>query len=280
MTTHEDVGGLVARALALADDEDEDEAYWEIVFELQQRGDRETFDAARALCAGDSDDARCLGVAVLARLGVDDGRPFLEETLPLVLGLCTSSASEDLLAASVQALGQLHDPRSAAAVIARGNHPDATVRLAVAQSAEGVAGEPPAPDVVDAVIALTRDDDRDVRNWATFSLALLFEIDTLAVRDALHARVDDPDEVTVAEAIAGLAARHDPRAPALVLDRLRAATERGFAGPAIAETIVDAAEQLGDPRFIPALATLRVQEDDPDVCERLTEVIAACSEPV
>jgi HEAT repeat protein len=275
-----EVDELVARALALDDDnEQEDEEYWQIVLELQQRGDRETFEAARALCLAEPDDARCLGAAVLAQLGARDGRPFLEESLPLVIGLCREGASDDVLAASLHALGHLQDARAVPSVLAQRRHPDPTVRLAVAQSAEGVAGEPPDPEVVAAVVELSRDEDDDVRNWATFSLALLFEIDTPGVREALHARLDDPDEVTSAEALAGLAARGDPRAPDAVGTRLLAATEGGFSDHAVAELIVDAAELLGDPRFIAALATLREQEDDPDWCERLTEAITSCASP-
>ena len=273
------VDELVSQALALDDDnEDEDDRYWEIVLELQRRGDRETFEAARALCLAEADDARCLGIAVLAQLGSRDGRPFLEETLPLVIGLCHDGASDDVLAASLHALGHLEDARGIRPVLAQRGHRDPTVRLAVAQSAEGVAGEPPDPQIVDAVIELTRDEDDGVRNWSTFSLALLFEIDTPAVREALQERLEDPDEMTAAEALAGLAARGDTRAPDAVLARLLAGIEGGFSEHAVAELVVDAAELLGDPRFIPALATLREQEQDPDWCERLTEAIASCAE--
>jgi HEAT repeats len=266
---------LVARALALDDDdENEDEEYWAIVLELQRRGDRETFAAARALCLDASDDARCLGVAVLAQLGSAEGRPFLEESLPLVSALCAEGgASDDVLAASLHALGHLQDPRGARAVLAQRHHPDPTVRLAVAQAAEGVAGEPPDPAVVAAVIELTRDADDGVRNWSTFSLALLFEVDDPAVREALLARIGDADEATSAEALGGLAARADPRAADGILDRLRGP----FSEQYVADVLVDAAEQLADPRFIPALAMLREQESDPDAYERLSEAIASCA---
>jgi HEAT repeat protein len=266
---------LVARALALdIEDENEDEEYWAIVLELQRRGDRTTFETARTLCLDRSDDARCLGVAVLAQLGLAEGRPFLEQSLPLVSALCGEGASDDVLAASVHALGQLGDPRGGRAVISQRRHPEPTVRLAVAQAAEAVAGEPPDRAVVDAVIELTRDEDDGVRNWSTFSLALLFEVDDQAVREALYARIGDPDEATSAEALGGLAARGDPRAADLVLSRLRGP----FSEPYVAEVIVDAAEQLGDPRFIPALAMLREQETHPDAYERLSDAIAACAE--
>ncbi len=268
---------LVERALVLDDDdESDDDDYWAIVSELQRRGDRATFEAARALCLDDSDDARCLGVAVLSQLGFARGRPFLEESLPLVIALCEQAASEDVLAASLHALGHLQDPRGARAVLARRIHVDATVRLAVAQAAEGVAGEPPAPGVVDAVIDLTGDEDDGVRNWATFSLALLFEVDDPRIRETLHARLDDADATTSAEALAGLAARNDPRAAPALLARLQAAGEPPYAEQYVIDVLVDAAEQLGEPRFIPALAMLREQATHPDAHDRLTDVIATC----
>jgi HEAT repeat protein len=266
---------LVARALALdADDENEDTAYWALVLELQARGDRETFEAARALCLDASDDARCLGLAVLAELGFKQGRPFLEESLPLVGALCVEGESDDVLAAALHAYGHLQDPRGAPGVLAQLRHPDPTVRLAVAQAAEGVAGEPPDRAVVDGVIELTRDDDDGVRNWATFSLALLFEVDDAAVRAALHARLGDTDAATSAEALGGLAARADPGAADAILERLRGPFPEQY----VADVIVEAAERLGDPRFIPGLAMLRERETDPDACERLSEAIAACAE--
>ena len=271
-------GELVERALGLDDeDEHDDDAYWAIVAELQRRGDRETFEAARALCLEDSDAARCLGVAVLSQLGAAAGRPFLEQSLPLVIALCEGAASEDVLAASVHALGHLQDPRGAAAVLAQRRHPDATVRLAVAQAAEGVAGEPPQPAVVDAVVELTRDEDDAVRNWSTFSLALLFEIDDPVIRETLHARIDDDDAATSAEALAGLAARNDPRAGPALLDRLQTAGTPPFPEQYVADVLVDAAELLGDPRFIPALAMLREHATHPDVHARLTDAIATCA---
>jgi HEAT repeat protein len=207
-------GELVEQALALdPDDEQDDDRYWEIVAALQRRGDLETFEAARALCRGASDDARCLGAAVLAQLGPDEEHPFLEESLPLVLALCGDQASEDVLAVAVRALGWLGDPRGAAAVLSHRRHPEVTVRFAVAESADAVAGDPPAAAVVDALVDLARDEDEDVRDRAAFGLLRL----------------------------------------------------------------LDADEDLAAPRFIPALATLREREEDPDMRDRLTDAIARCA---
>jgi hypothetical protein len=54
------------------------------------------------------------------------------------------------------------------------------------------------------VITLTKDDDAANRDWATFILGN-HDIDSPAVRAALVARADDPDERVRAEAIRGLA---------------------------------------------------------------------------
>jgi hypothetical protein len=54
------------------------------------------------------------------------------------------------------------------------------------------------------VITLTTDDDVSNRDWATFILGN-HDLDTPAIREALVARADDPDELVRAEAIRGLA---------------------------------------------------------------------------
>jgi HEAT repeat protein len=252
---------LVARALVLDDDDEaQDEQYWAIVAALQRRGDDEVFEAARELCEEPSDKARCLGVAVLGGIGdAARGRPFLEQSLPLVLELCTDDASEDLLAACLHALGSLEDPRALGAVIAQRRHHDPVVRLAVAHALAPVAEEPPAPAAVAAVMELMRDPDDDVRDWATFSLGTLFELDTPAIRDALVQQLGDRDEGVVAEALAGLAARGDTRGNDVLLARLEAAIARPFDDSHVADLILEAAAQLGDPRFGAALEILRAR---------------------
>ena len=268
---------LIARALLLdGDDENDDEEYWAIVADLQDRGDRRTFEAVRALCLHESDEARCLGVSVLGQLGYDDGRPFLAESVPLVLALCGEGASEDLLAVCMHALGSLGDARGIEPVLAQRDHADPIVRLAVAHAAEGVAGDPPDPRVLDAVIALSADADADVRDWATFSLGSLFEVDTPAVRDALFARIGDADESASAEALAGLSLRRDPRAGDEVMRRLQAAGSQPFDDPHVEDLIVESAARLGDPRFLPALRLLHARADRAKARALLADAIASC----
>jgi hypothetical protein len=99
------VGELVAAALTSDQD-----ARWDYTGLLHLRGDRETFDAARAL-RGDADPTwRTLGVDILGQLGAvtlgADGttavvpveeRPFRAPAVPLLLGLVASEEDPGVL---------------------------------------------------------------------------------------------------------------------------------------------------------------------------------------
>ena len=58
------VGEVVSAALTAGPDDG-----WQYISFLHLRGDRETFDAARALCRSDEPNRRALGADILAQLG-------------------------------------------------------------------------------------------------------------------------------------------------------------------------------------------------------------------
>jgi len=101
---------------------------------------------------------------------------------------------------------------------------------------------------VETLIELSQDEEAHVRDWATLGLARQIERDTLELRDALLARLGDPDEDTRAEALAGLAERGDERAVDPLLAELDKTT-----GPSDPGMLVDAlralATKTGDPRL-------------------------------
>jgi hypothetical protein len=74
---------LIEGALAISNEDDEN--YWALVGELQQLSGPTTFQAMVDLCRTNSEAKRRLGLNVLAQLGYKSGRPFLEETLPVVI---------------------------------------------------------------------------------------------------------------------------------------------------------------------------------------------------
>jgi HEAT repeat protein len=254
-----DIDDLVARALAVEDREDD--AYAELVGALQRRGDRATFERAVALCRDPSDWARRLGVDVLGQLGRERGTEYVEDSLPVVIALCGPGGSADLLRDALLALGQLGEPRGIDAALAHVGHADADVRFGVIHALGGMGGERPAPAVVEAAIELTRDPDRDVRNWATFVLGLGFEVDTPGLRDALAARIAD-DADTRAEALAGLVARRDPRAADPVVDWFAVSDQDD--DEYVRDLMVETAARLADPRCLPGLRALGNRyPDDP-----------------
>ncbi|MEU8619910.1 HEAT repeat domain-containing protein [Streptomyces sp. NPDC048623] len=140
------------------------------------------------------------------------------------------------------ALGRCGDGSAVPELLGLAAHPDAEVRREVAAALAGIvpAGH---PEAAGRIAALSRDPDPRVRDWATLALAELPD-DTPAVREALAARLTDPDPETAAEAARGLAIRQDPRAVD-ALARLLADTDPE--GPA-RETALSALEHVADPR--------------------------------
>jgi len=143
------------------------------------------------------------------------------------------------------ALGHLRDPRAVSALLPIKSHPDPTVRFGV------VLGLSPhsTPSAIEGLIQLSMDPDDDVRDWATFGLGSMTDVDTPAVRQALVARLEDGNDEIRGEALTGLAQRRDQR----VLEPLR----RELTGRPVGVLAIDAAGSLGDPSLLPLLLRLR-----------------------
>jgi HEAT repeat protein len=259
---------LLRRAAAIADLEDD--GRWATVRELQRRTDRTAFDAVCELAGSARALERIVALDVLAQIGYLAGRPFLEETLPVLID-AGDDQHPDVVAAAITALGFLWDPRALPAIVRRAGHQSANVRSAVAFAIPGAAGDPPSPRAIAVLIALSADPDGETRDWATFGLgAQLEDQDTGAIRDALAARLDDPDGDTAGEALLGLALRRDPRALPALLARL---------GDDPGNLIVEAAAALGAPEALPALQRLKregwqLDEPRPSV---LDDALRACA---
>lgn len=263
----EDVDSLVARALAARGDEER----WAAVRKLHARTDRSAFARACALARSPRSDERTLGLDVLGQLGYPAGQPFRDETLPVLVAAC-DDPSPEVLNAAVTALGHLSSPRGLPAVLRHVTHASQQVRFATAAALPQVAGDPPAAGAVAALIGLTSDPDPQVRDWATMGLSGL-DADGDAVRDALAARLADPDSDTAGEALVGLALRNDPRAKPVLLSWLQEANPGSL--------VVEAAAELGDPAALPFLLHLRQHGwpgHDPGPSP-LDRAIAACSRP-
>jgi HEAT repeat protein len=222
---------------------------WDHVVALHDRGDDESFAAAAELLDSVDSDRRVLAADVLAQLGAVAGVPVEERPLAgpafrLLLERIATETHPVVLCAIATAFGHLADPRGIPALHALRAHRDADVRHAVAFGLLGHDDDL----AVQTLIELSTDADADVRDWATFGLGSQIERDTSAVRDALVARLDDPDNDTRAEALLGLAARCDERGIPHLLGELDRADGSGD-GSLVQEALLAFAVCSPDPRL-------------------------------
>lgn len=244
-----DPASLWDEALGALTDEDEDR-YWGPVQELHRRGTAEIFDEAMRRACDLDDDQRVLACNVLGQLAFDRGHPFAADSVPVLIGLCADEMSH-VAASAISALAHLGTVDAAPAIIAQSGHHDADVRWAAAFALPSVAGSRHLAEsnpVARALMALTKDDDPDVRDWATFGLGGELIVDGPKTRKCLRARLDDPHADTRAEAINGLARRHDRH----ILARVRTELESDEVG----RLVVQAAAYLADASLLEALESL------------------------
>ncbi|MFC9895546.1 HEAT repeat domain-containing protein [Nocardia sp. NPDC127579] len=258
---------LLERALAVGDPEDD--RWWRTVTALQHRTDRATFDTVAALTDSPDATARLLAIDVIGQYGYAHDKPFLEDALPLFAAAC-GDADPRVVAAAIGGFGHHYDPRGLPAVLPHVDAPDRGIRFAAAVALATIAGDPPAPEAVAALVRLSADPEDMVRDWAVFGLGTQLDTDTPAVRDALAARLSDPDPETAAEAAMGLARRGDLRAVAAL---------HAMLAQDPSSLVLEAATVLGSPEFLPALRALR---DDAGASESwylttLDDAIAACT---
>ena len=234
---------------------------------IHYRGGAEEFLHGAGLARSESELERIAGADILAQLGWGV-RTYVEESVPILLELLGDPVDAVVSAAAI-ALSHRGDPRSIEPLIGLSNHPNPAVRYGVVLAL----GAQEEPTAVSGLVALTHDVDRDVRNWATFGIAQLTELDTPEIRDALFLRTEDEDAEVRGEALIGLSMRADPRALALV--------RREISGEFRGSWVVEAAGLLAHPSLQPLLESL-YDRLDPEDQERFAgafaEAIESCGE--
>lgn len=245
---------------ALAPDE---ETAIEATMALQRQGDAATLAAMSALLDHPQARQRSLAAAVLGQLGAPDRAHAAECYAALAARLATETEPAVLGDIGI-ALGHLRDPRAIPLMTPHATHPDPAVRYGVVMALMGQDDD----HALSTLIQLSADPDPEIRNWSTFALGTQTEIDTPAIREALAARLDDPDDDTRSEAMVGLAERDDPAAIPAVARALRAGPDR---------RAIEAAARLGDPSLHAPLEALRTHPDlTARFTEELDEAIARC----
>jgi HEAT repeat protein len=144
---------IIATYLQNSDDSDKAD----LLAIIQYRGGPEEFRAGLALLASSDSRERVAGADVLAQLGWQD-RTFLEESVDALL-CALRDPDDEVVQSAIFALGHRESPRAIEALLPFVEHPCADFRYA---SVHGLMPHD-TPTVVDALIRLCRDADRDVR---------------------------------------------------------------------------------------------------------------------
>lgn len=258
-TTHD----LINRALT---EPDENEA-WEAVSTLHLRATREVFEEARALCRSECPQERRLGADILGQLGVPD-RLCPDECVAILAEMSRIETDLEAVGSICTALGHLHHSNAVEPLLRWKEHPDAVIRWHVAMALGGHEE----PEAVEALIELSTDPDEDVRDWATFGLGSQMDLDTPRIREALCARLDDPDPITRAEAFVGLARRKDERVIAPLIEALDSGHLDEF--DPRQDLVLEAVEEIADPRLLPSLLAMC----DRNRSEWIEEIIQRCQD--
>jgi HEAT repeat protein len=255
----------IEELVRLALTEQDEDAAGQSVTILHYMGSREVLEAATRLCASDSADARQLGANILGQLGMPD-RTFPDECFEILAAMLTKETDPNVLECIGVAFGHLKDPRAIELLLPLRRHANSDVRFGIAL---GLTGHD-RPDVIEALIELSRDSEELVRTWATFGLGTMISADTPEIREALFARTSDPHDETRGEGLVGLALRKDER----VIQPLISDLSAGIAG----RFTLEAAEAIGDPRLYPALVELKScgATDDPNAA-LLDDALASCT---
>lgn len=251
------VADLFNAALCEADEFD----HWLFIGCLQRRGSREVLDRASRLCQSDCHVERRLAVNVLARLGEPE-RTFPVACKSVLNHLLKTDSDPEVLASALSGLCHLDEHRPIELAVRFASHPHVDVRWAAVQ----VFSTQDDPVSIRQLIRLSRDNAATIRDWATFALGTLTEVDSGEVREALVDRLEDPDDATREEALFGLARRGDVRAVAVL--------QRVLAPDTASWLALEAAAAIADPTLVPQLLALRPWDESEELLE---DAIQACT---
>ena len=262
---------LIQLALTAPEEDDDGDDRWDFIWLLRYRGTRDVLDRAIALTESNNSEERTIGIQILGQLGIPD-RTFPDECLTTLIGLLKHEIDPLILQSIGIALGHLNDARAIEPQLKFCLHPDWEVRYGVVLSMNGHNDK----RAIAALIKLSGDDHPQVRNWATFGLGSLLEVDTPEIREALYQRflLEDPtDEETAeiqGEALVGLASRQDERILPKLMEQLMSEN--------LSVLEIEAAEKLANPQLLPALLQVKTWcEPTGYFAETLAAAIAACT---
>ncbi len=252
-----------AELVSVALTETDEETAWDAVRALHWRGGLDVLERAKQLTESKCSRERRLGADLLGQLGVPE-RTYPDQCRSILRSMLTEVETAEVLRAVLVAVTHQNDIEAIPLAVGFSTHPDSDVRHGVVLALSIHLGHE-VPQALETLIQLSNDSCEHVRDWATFALGTLIEIDTKQIRDALADRLSDPDFDTRGEALVGLAQRKDVR--------VIAALQRELESDCIGCLAIEAAEMIASNELYPLLVDLRGWWDiDVNLLERAIEV--------
>jgi HEAT repeat protein len=182
---------------ALADLRIDDDNHLGALVALHERPTRQVVDRCLALCASEDPYEQVVGLRVLRELR----HPYVDDDLlwppiePIVIDLADSGQTADVIRWAISCLGyKAESPQALDAVLRRTDHPDWTVRFAVAAALPSLTDDSrPDQQVVDALLSLAEDTEANVRSYAIMGLAGDLGLAS-TIASTLRTHVTDSDE--------------------------------------------------------------------------------------
>lgn len=218
--------------------------YWENISELRKRVGQNVYDRSTLLARSNNDNEKVIGIDVLAQLGFDP-RLNKSQTVQLYFELLENHQSPKVLYSILHAIGHNNEDLKRTQIsklVEFKNHRYSSVRYSLVHALSGVESEL----AIETLIELSGDKNTDIRDWATFAIGSQIEINSSEIIHALWDRINDEDEKTRHEAIAGLSKRKDSRVKEILKKELENVDENG-------SLVLESIEDYGDKDFIPLL---------------------------
>ena len=189
---------------------------------MRLNGSREIVEYAAAWCVSDDPLKRARAADILCQLRraptaneLPEGSEFVktepffgDESYALVTKMLETDQHPMVLNSAIHALGHLGDARGIALILAHRDHPDESVRFAVAFA---LGCFPSDSQSVRGLVTLASDRNTDVRDWAVFGFGVQGDADSPEIRAALLKCLDDANADVREEAAIGLGKRQDQR---------------------------------------------------------------------
>ncbi len=216
---------------------------WDNISELRRRPSKPLFEKCIELTKSKDPKIRCIGVDILAQLGLPP-RPFIAQTLVLFFDMLNIETDPRVLMSLLSAINFNNDnltKKQIEKLCSFSNNDNDLVKEGLVFSLLGI----DSLNAIEVLIKLSSDKVSHIRNWATFGIGTQVERNNDSIRKALWNRVNDKHQETKLEAIFGLAKRKDHR----VNEIIRRELARGEYGSLLLDAIIETRNK----EFLPLL---------------------------